>query len=43
MKMTTPFDQGEFDFDAQGTDAGWKNWQHQNAERKRAFETRWGG
>ncbi len=42
MKMTTPFDQGEFDFDAQGTDENWKNWQRQNAERKRAFENRWG-
>jgi hypothetical protein len=34
--------QGEFDFDAQGTNAGWEKWREQIDQRKRAFEQRWG-
>jgi hypothetical protein len=36
------FDQGQFDFDAPGSDAGWRRWREQLDERKRAFESRWG-
>jgi hypothetical protein len=36
------FDQGQFDFDAPGNDAGWRRWREQLDERKRAFESRWG-
>lgn len=36
------FDQGEFNFDAQGDDAGWRRWREELDTRKRAFETRWG-
>jgi hypothetical protein len=34
--------QGEFDFAAQGTNAGWEKWRQQLDDRKRAFEERWG-
>jgi hypothetical protein len=40
--MTMSFDQGQFDFDAPGSDAGWRRWREQLDERKRAFESRWG-
>lgn len=36
------FDQGQFDFDAPGTDAGWRRWREELEEKKRAFESRWG-
>ena len=36
------FDQGEFNFDAEGDGAGWKRWRRELDARKRAFETRWG-
>ena len=36
------FDQGQFDFDAPGSDAGWRRWREQLDERKREFESRWG-
>ena len=36
------FDQGEFNFDASGSDAGWRRWREELEERKRAFESRWG-
>ena len=36
------FDQGQFDFDAKGIDAGWRNWREEMDARKRAFEARWG-
>lgn len=39
--MTT-FDQGQFDFNAPGSDIGWRKWREQLDERKRAFEARWG-
>jgi hypothetical protein len=36
------FDQGQFDFDAPGSDAGWRRWREELDEKKRAFESRWG-
>lgn len=36
------FDQGEFNFDAPGSDAGWRRWREELEEKKRAFESRWG-
>lgn len=37
-----PFDQGEFNFDAPGSDAGWRRWREELEEKKREFESRWG-
>ena len=36
------FDQGEFNFDAPGNDAGWRRWREELEEKKREFESRWG-
>lgn len=36
------FDQGEFNFEAPGGDAGWRRWREEMEEKKRAFESRWG-
>ena len=36
------FNQGEFNFDAQGSDAGWRRWREELEEKRRAFEARWG-
>lgn len=36
------FDQGQFDFEAPGSDAGWRRWREELDEKKRAFESRWG-
>jgi hypothetical protein len=36
------FDQGQFNFDAPGSDAGWRRWREELDEKKRAFESRWG-
>jgi hypothetical protein len=36
------FDQGEFDFQAPGSDAGWRRWREELEEKQRAFEARWG-
>jgi hypothetical protein len=36
------FDQGQFNFDAPGSDAGWRRWREELDERKRAFESCWG-
>lgn len=36
------FDQGEFNFEAEGSDAGWRRWREELEEKKRKFETRWG-
>ena len=36
------FDQGNFDFDAPGSEAGYQKWQQQLDENKRAFELRHG-
>ena len=42
--MTTlmNFDQGEFNFAAKGSEAGYRKWREQLDAKKRAFETRWG-
>lgn len=40
--LTMSFDQGQFDFDAPGSDAGWRRWREELDEKKRAFESRWG-
>lgn len=37
-----PFDQGQFNFDAPGSDAGWKRWREELEAKQRAFESRWG-
>ncbi|MCU0780220.1 MAG: hypothetical protein MUF04_03850 [Akkermansiaceae bacterium] len=36
------FDQGEFNFDAKGTEEGFRRWRDDLDEKKRAFESRWG-
>ena len=40
--MSMSFDQGEFNFEAPGSDAGWRRWREELEEKKRAFESRWG-
>lgn len=36
------FDQGEFNFDADGPEDGYRKWRERLDEEKRAFESRWG-
>jgi len=36
------FDQGEFNFDAPSSDAGWRRWREELDSKKREFESRWG-
>lgn len=36
------FDQGQFNFDAPGSDAGWRKWRQELEAQQRAFESRWG-
>jgi hypothetical protein len=36
------FDQGQFNFDAEGSEDGYRRWRDDLDERKRAFESRWG-
>lgn len=36
------FDQGEFNFDAKGSEEGFRKWREELDAKKRAFETRWG-
>ncbi len=36
------FDQGEFNFNAKGSEDGYRRWREELDEKKRAFETRWG-
>jgi hypothetical protein len=36
------FDQGQFNFDAEGSEDGYRRWREDLDERKRAFESRWG-
>ena len=36
------FDQGEFNFDAPGSEQGYRDWQAELDGRKRAFAERWG-
>ena len=42
--MTSPinFDQGEFNFNASGSEAGYRKWREELDAKKRAFEARWG-
>jgi len=40
--MMVDFDQGEFNFDAQGSEEGFRKWREELDAKKRAFETRWG-
>ncbi len=37
-----PFDQGQFDFDAPGSDAGWRRWREELERQQQEFESRWG-
>jgi hypothetical protein len=36
------FDQGNFDFDAPSSEAGYQKWQQELEEKKREFELRFG-
>lgn len=36
------FDQGEFNFDARGSEDGYRRWREDLDQRKREFEARWG-
>jgi hypothetical protein len=36
------FDQGQFNFDAKGSEDGFRKWREELDARKKAFETRWG-
>jgi hypothetical protein len=36
------FDQGEFNFDAKGSEEGFRRWREELDAKKRAFETTWG-
>ncbi len=36
------FNQGEFNFDAKGSEEGFRKWREELDAKKRAFETRWG-
>lgn len=36
------FDQGEFNFDAKGSEDGFRKWREELDAKKRAFENRWG-
>lgn len=36
------FDQGQFNFDAKGSEDGFRKWREELDAKKRAFETRWG-
>lgn len=36
------FNQGQFNFDAKGTEDGFRKWREELDAKKRAFETRWG-
>ena len=36
------FDQGQFNFDAKGSEDGFRRWREELDEKKRAFESRWG-
>jgi hypothetical protein len=39
---TMTFDQGEFNFDARGSEAGYRKWRQELEEKQREFESRWG-
>jgi hypothetical protein len=36
------FDQGEFNFDAEGSESGYRKWRQELDARKQEFEHRWG-
>ncbi len=36
------FDQGQFNFEAAGSEDGFRKWREELDAKKRAFETRWG-
>lgn len=36
------FNQGQFNFDAKGSEDGFRKWREELDEKKRAFEARWG-
>jgi len=36
------FDQGQFNFEAKGSEDGFRKWREELDAKKRAFETRWG-
>ena len=36
------FDQGEFNFDADGPEEGFRRWREELDEKRRSFEARWG-
>jgi hypothetical protein len=36
------FDQGQFNFDAKGSEEGFRKWREELDAKKRAFESRWG-
>lgn len=36
------FNQGQFNFDAKGSEDGYHRWREELDEKKRAFESRWG-
>jgi hypothetical protein len=36
------FDQGEFNFDAKGSEEGFRKWREELEAKQRAFEARWG-
>jgi len=42
--MTSPirFDQGEFNFDAKGSEDGYRKWRQELEAKQHAFEARWG-
>ena len=40
--MRMEFDQGLFNFDAEGSEEGYRRWREDLEERQRAFEARWG-
>jgi hypothetical protein len=42
VMTTMDFDQGEFNFDAKGSEDGYRKWREELDAKKRAFESRWG-
>jgi len=42
MPLPLNFDQGEFNFDAKGSEDGYRKWRQELDAKKHAFEVRWG-
>lgn len=42
MSSPSHFDQGEFNFNAAGSEAGYRKWRQELEAKQRAFEARWG-